>query len=107
MSEPSVLSVLSDLSVPYVQVVLFVLSVLMTMMTKTTMMIITMTSITITRSYAALWAADLDWIVRPGYSSVGYILGENRKKQLTFEMGEGGKEGINKNVTHAESQLTF
>ena len=52
MSEPSVLSVLSDLSVPYVQVVLFVLSVLMTMMTKTTMMIITRTSITITRSYA-------------------------------------------------------
>ena len=61
----------------------------------------------LTRSYAALWAADLDWMVRPGYSSVGYILGENRKKQLTFEMGEGGKEGINKNVTHAESQLTF
>ena len=60
-----------------------------------------------TRSYAALWAADLDWMVRPGYSSVGYILGENRKKQLTFEMGEGGEEGINKNVTHAESQLTF
>ena len=49
----------------------------------------------------------LDWIVRPGYSSVGYILGENRKKQLTFEMGEGGEEGINTNVTHAESQLTF
>ena len=61
----------------------------------------------VTRPYAALWAADLDWMVRPGYSSVGYILGENRKKQLTFEMGEGGKEGINKNVTHAESQLTF
>ena len=38
-------------------------------------------------------------MVRPGYSSVGYILGENRKKQLTFEMGEGGEEGINKNVT--------
>ena len=61
----------------------------------------------IIRSYAALWAADLDWMVRPGYSSVGYILGENRKKQLTFEMGEGGKEGINKIFTHAESQLTF
>ena len=80
MSEPSVLSVLSDLSVPYVQVVLFVLSVLMTMMTKTTMMIITMTSITITRSYAALWAADLDWIVPPGYSSGGYNLKRNHEK---------------------------
>ena len=27
--------------------------------------------------------------------------------QLTFEMGEGGGAGINKNVTHAGSQLTF
>ena len=27
--------------------------------------------------------------------------------QLTFEMGEGGRTGINKNVTHAGSQLTF
>ena len=80
MSEPSVLSVLSDLSVPYVQFVLFVLSVLMTMMTKTTMMIITMTSITITRSYAALWAADLGWIIGPGYSLGGYIMEKNHEK---------------------------
>ena len=28
-----------------------------------------------TRSYAALRAVDLDWIVRPGYSWGGYILG--------------------------------
>ena len=27
-----------------------------------------------TRSYAALRAADLDWIVGPGYSFGGYIL---------------------------------
>ena len=33
-----------------------------------------------TRSYAALRAADLDWIIRPGYSSGGYILGENHEK---------------------------
>ena len=30
--------------------------------------------IIITRSYAALRAADLDWIVGPGYNSGGYIL---------------------------------
>ena len=30
--------------------------------------------LTITRSYAALRAADLDWIVGQGYSSGGYIL---------------------------------
>merc|ERR1712004_196875 len=30
-----------------------------------------------TRSYAALRAADLDWIVGPGYSSGGYILEKN------------------------------
>ena len=28
-----------------------------------------------TRSYAALWAADLDWIIGPGYSLGEYILG--------------------------------
>ena len=37
-----------------------------------------------TRSYAALRAADLDWIVGPGY-----------------------RAGINKNVTYPGSQLTF
>ena len=34
----------------------------------------------ITRSYAALWVADLDWIVGPGYSSGGYILKKNYEK---------------------------
>ena len=34
-----------------------------------------------TRSYAALRAADLDWIVRPGYSSDGYILEKNHENQ--------------------------
>ena len=33
-----------------------------------------------TRSYAALQAADLYWIIGPGYSSGGYILGENHEK---------------------------
>ena len=31
----------------------------------------------ITRSYAALRAADLDWIIGPGYSLSGYILEKN------------------------------
>ena len=39
-----------------------------------------------TRSYAALRAADLDWIVGPW---------------------EGGGAGISKNVTEGGSQLTF
>ena len=30
--------------------------------------------IIITRSYAALWVVDLEWIVGPGYSLGGYIL---------------------------------
>ena len=34
-------------------------------------------TIYITRSYAALLAADLDWIVGPGYSLGGYILEKN------------------------------
>ena len=33
-----------------------------------------------TRSYAALWAADRDMIVGPGYSSIGYILEKNHEK---------------------------
>ena len=33
-------------------------------------------SICNTRSYAALRVADLDWIVRPGYNSGGFILGK-------------------------------
>ena len=35
----------------------------------------------ITRSYAALRAADLDWIVGPGYSLGGYILEKNHENQ--------------------------
>ena len=34
-----------------------------------------------TRSYAALRAADLDWIVRPGYILGGYNLEKNMKNQ--------------------------
>ena len=33
-----------------------------------------------TRSYAALRAADLDWIVGPGYNLVGYILEKKHEK---------------------------
>ena len=40
-----------------------------------------MASIITTRSCAALWAADLDWIVGPEYSLGGYIFGDS---QLTF-----------------------
>merc|ERR1711978_131248 len=36
--------------------------------------------ITITRSYAALRAADLNWIVGPGYSLGRYILEKNHEK---------------------------
>ena len=39
-----------------------------------------MMGITITRSYAALRAADLDWIVGPGYSLGRYILEKNHEK---------------------------
>ena len=35
----------------------------------------------VTRSYAALQAADLDWIVGPGYDLGGYILGKNHENQ--------------------------
>ena len=79
-----------------------------------------------TRSYAALRAADLDWIVGPGYSSGRYILEKNQhgtmnnhenqpgpmKKQkryergVTTDQGRGGGAGISKNVTNAGSQLT-
>ena len=31
-----------------------------------------------TRSCAALWAADLDWIVGPEYSLGGYIFGDSQ-----------------------------
>ena len=79
----------------------------------------------LTRSYAALRAADLDWIVRPGYSSSGYILEKNLEKPTwnhenysfakyyvlsnhnNFGRGKGGRAGISKNVTEGGSQLTF
>ena len=35
----------------------------------------------LTRSYAALRAADLDWIVGPGYSLGGYIFEKNHENQ--------------------------
>ena len=35
-----------------------------------------------TRSYAALWAADLHWIVGPGYSWGGYTLGCSQRLVL-------------------------
>ena len=54
------------------------------------------------RSYAALRAADLDWIVGPGYS-LGHKNVTDAGSQLTFEMGEG----VRKNVTDAGSHLTF
>ena len=34
-------------------------------------------------SYAVLRATDLDWIVRPGYSSGGYILGCSQHLSLS------------------------
>ena len=37
------------------------------------MMVIILIIIIINRSYATLWAADLDWIVGPEYSLGGYI----------------------------------
>ena len=42
-----------------------------------------------TRSYAALRAADLDWIVR-----------------VTTDQGRGGRAGISKNVTHLHGVTT-
>ena len=32
---------------------------------------------------------------------------KNHGNQLTFEMGDGGRAGINKNVTNAGSQMTW
>ena len=34
-----------------------------------------------TRSYAALRAADLDWIIGPGYNLGGYILEKNHENR--------------------------
>ena len=60
-----------------------------------------------TRSYAALRAADLDWIVGPGYS-LGRVHSDKNVTDAGSQMTwEGGRAGISKNVTHAGSQLTF
>ena len=50
------------------------------MLRKLTEMVV-MIVIMVTRSYAALRAADLDWIVGPGYSLGGNILKKNHEKQ--------------------------
>ena len=77
----------------------------------------TLQNIWYTRSFAALRAADLDWIVGSGHSWGGYILGCSQRlatclrhsawigpdltlfftdwgSRLTFEKGEGGRAGI-------------
>ena len=72
-----------------------------------------------TRSYAALRAADLDWIIGPGYSSGGYILGENHEKP-TWNHEKPGITSCDKHaastdlwnekvliLTNAGPQLTF
>ena len=78
-----------------------------------------------TRSYAALRAADLGWIVGPGYSSGGYILEKNHEKNnlqpwKTMKNQPGtmknhenrpgtmkNQPSLNKNVTNAGSQLAW
>ena len=67
-----------------------------------------------TRSYAALRAADLDWIVGLGYNWGGYILGvfstsrfvppalSSDWRRVATHLGAG----ISKNVTNVGSQLT-
>ena len=56
-----------------------------------------------TRSYAALRAADLDWIVRPGYRARISKNVTEGGSQLTWE---GGRAGINKNVTYQHRVTT-
>ena len=51
----------------------------------------------VTRSYAALWAADLDWNVGLGYSSGGYILETTMKNQPGNLKNYGNQPGIMKN----------
>ena len=72
-------------------------------LSKTTKNTPTCQVICCTRSYAALRAADLDWIVGPGYS-LGRKNVTDAGSQLPWE---GGGAGISKNVTDAGSQLTF
>ena len=65
-----------------------------------------------TRSYAALRAADLDWIVGPGYSLGRVHSGRAGISKNVTDAGsqlswEGGRAGISKNVTDAGSQLPW
>ena len=76
--------------------------------------IIVFIAIIITRSYAALQAADLDWIVRPGYKLGRVHFGvfstsrfvplalSSDWRGVTTDLGAG----ISKNVTNAGSQLS-
>ena len=50
-------------------------------LSATTCVCILLIIIRFTRSYATLRAADLDWIVGPGYSLGWYILENNHEKQ--------------------------
>ena len=60
-----------------------------------------------TRSYAALRAADLDWIIGPGYSSGGNK--QKRDPHTGSQLTRGGGQGRNKQKRdpHTGSQLTF
>ena len=50
-----------------------------------------------TRSYAALRAADLGWIVGPGYSLGGYILEKNHENQPGIMKNHENRPGTLKN----------
>ena len=54
-------------------------------------------SFSYTRSYAALRAADLDWIVGPGYNSGGYILEKTMKNQPGTMKSHENQPGTLKN----------
>ena len=55
------------------------------------------TIVIITRSYAALRAADLEWIVGPGYSLGGYILEKNHENQPGTMKNHENRPGTLKN----------
>ena len=58
-------------------------------------------------SYAALRAADLDWIVGPGYSWGGYILGCSQRLALCLRHSARIGPDLTLFVTDVGSQLTF
>ena len=68
----------SSLTQVITSVLLFLLPISLTVL-----IIINIIIIIITRSYAALRAADLEWIVGPGYSLGGYT-SEKHHKKLTW-----------------------